>query len=383
MLFKEIPGHQDIKEKLIQTVRDSRISHAQLFLGPEGSGKFALALAYAQYINCKAPQPDDSCGVCPSCIKYRQLAHPDLHFMYPVNTTKEIKKKPKSLDFIKAWREFVIESDYFPVLNAWYEKIGIENKQGLIQTEDAREVMRILSFKSYESEYKIMIIWMAEKFHHTVAPRFLKILEEPPDKTLFLLIAEAQDKMISTIISRTQIVKIPRLDDQNLFEILINKTGSTEKEVRDAVAVANGNYVVAHRFLSEVDTNDVNMNLFRDWMRLCYKKEIINIEKFVSEIAGKRREELKSFFLFALRVVRSEMLIHYQNEALVRSSKEEEEFLYKLSPYMNAANIRQFAEAFDKAYYYIERNANPSITFMDLSLRAIRLLKLKPAEKAG
>ncbi|MEA3479692.1 MAG: DNA polymerase III subunit delta, partial [Bacteroidota bacterium] len=220
-------------------------------------------------------------------------------------------------------------------------------------------------------------------FHHTVAPRFLKSLEEPPDKTLFLLISEAQDKMISTIISRTQIVKIPRLDDQSLFEILINKTGSAEKEVRDAVAVANGNYVVAHRFLIEADTNDVNMNLFRDWMRLCYSKEIINIEKFVSKIAGKGREELKSFFLYALRVVRSEMLIYYQNEALVRSSKEEEEFLYKFSPYMNAANIRQFTEAFDKAYYYIERNANPSITFMDLSLKAIRLLKLKPAEKVG
>jgi len=382
MLFKEIPGQHAIKEKLIQTVKEGRISHAQLFLGPEGSGKMALALAYAQYISCKEPGPDDSCGTCPSCIKYKQLAHPDLHFMYPVNTTREIKK-PISKDFIRQWREFILENDYFPVLNRWYEKIGIENKLGIIRADDARETIRVLGFKSYESEYKIMIIWMAEKLQHAVAPRFLKILEEPPDKTLFLLIAEAQDQIIPTIISRTQIVKVPRLDDETLHGVVLSKTACTDDQAKDAVNVSHGNYIKAISYLQDAERYSENMKLFRQWMLYCHAKNIKGVEEIIGKIASKTRDELKDFFQYALSVVRNELLISYQTKNLLRTGEMETEFLTKFSSFMNTGNIRQFNESFDHAFHCIERNANASITLMDLSLKAIRLLKMKPVEKVG
>jgi len=382
MLFKQIPGQQAIKDKLIQTVNEGRISHAQLFLGPEGSGKMALTLAYAQYINCRDRKADDSCGVCPSCIKISQLAHPDLHFMYPINTTKELRK-PKSLDFIRPWREFILESDYFPLLNAWYEKIGIEKKQGLIRAEDAKETIKTLGFKSYESEYKIVILWMVEKLHHTVAPRFLKILEEPPDKTLFLLIAEDQDQIISTIISRTQIIKIPRLEDQKLYEAVVTRTGCSPDVAKDAVSISHGNYITAITYLEDMEGYSANMNLFRDWMRACFRKDIKEVDAIIVKIAAKTRDELKDFFQYALKIVRDGLLIYYQNEALLRTSSDENEFLQKFSSFMNANNIHQFNEAFNHAYHSIERNANASITLMDLSLKAIRLLYITPVEKAG
>lgn len=194
MLFNKIIGQQQVKERLIQTVKENRVSHAQLFIGANGSGKLALAIAYAQYVNCKSRSETDSCGICPSCIKYEKLIHPDLHFIYPIAATKEVKK-PRSADFIESWRSLLIENNYYISLNEWFEKIGIENKQGIINAEDCNSIIKTLGYKSYEAEYKVMIIWMAEKLFHAAAPKILKILEEPPEKTLFILITEIRIKL--------------------------------------------------------------------------------------------------------------------------------------------------------------------------------------------
>nr|MBC8146675.1 DNA polymerase III subunit delta [Bacteroidota bacterium] len=218
MQFKEVIGHEEIKKRLIQTVRENRISHAQLFAGQEGIGKLALAIAYGQYISCTNKQETDSCGVCPSCIKYNKLIHPDLYFTYPVSTNKEVKTKPLSRLFISKWREILLQKDYIFSLQQWYQKIQIENKQGIINTEDCNEIIKSLSLKTFESEYRVVIIWMPEKLFHAAAPKLLKILEEPPPKTLFLLITESPDKILKTIISRTQIIKIPKLKDQDVKE---------------------------------------------------------------------------------------------------------------------------------------------------------------------
>ena len=200
MLFKDVIGHNDLKSRLLLSVKEGRIPHAQLFFGPEGSGNLPLAFAYAQYLNCKNRQPEDSCGLCPSCIQFQKLAHPDLHFIYPVATTTTIKEKPKSLDFIAQWREFLLSNNCYVSLNDWYETIEIEKKQGIINKDDCNEIVRLLGYKSYESEYKVMVIWMVEKLFHAAAPKILKILEEPPDKTVFLLITENTDLILSTII---------------------------------------------------------------------------------------------------------------------------------------------------------------------------------------
>ena len=194
--------------------------HAQLFLGPEGSGKLPLALAYAQYINCQNRQEDDSCGHCPSCIKFNKLIHPDLHFVYPVSKTKDSSDKPTSKEFLKPWRELVLENNGYINLTDWYEKIDIEKKQGIINADDCNNIIKTLSYKSFESEYKIMIIWMVEKLFHSAAPKILKILEEPPEKTLFILISENPDIIINTILSRTQLVKIPKIANNDLYQEL-------------------------------------------------------------------------------------------------------------------------------------------------------------------
>ena len=194
MLFKEIIGQELIKAKLIDTVKNKRISHAQLFLGPEGCGKLALAIAYAQYINCENKQENDSCGVCDSCNKFNKLIHPDLHFIFPNSTTKNVKEKNHSQLFINEFRELLIEKNYYLTLNDWYNKLGIENKQGIINTLDCANINKILSLKSYESEYTVIIIWMIEKLFYSAAPKILKILEEPPDKTLFILISEDHEQ---------------------------------------------------------------------------------------------------------------------------------------------------------------------------------------------
>ncbi|MCK4407211.1 MAG: DNA polymerase III subunit delta [Bacteroidales bacterium] len=377
MLFKEIIGQDNIKQKLIQTVKDSRISHAQLFFGPDGSGKLALAIAYAQFINCKNKINGDSCGVCPSCIKYNKLIHPDLHFIFPVSNTKDVPKKPQSKNFINKWRELLIQNDYYINLNEWYEKIGIENKQGIINKDDCNEIIKTLSYKSYEAEYKVMIIWMVEKLYYSAAPKILKILEEPPGKTLFILVSENHDQIIKTIISRTQLVKIPKISNKDLKEVLLKKLNCTEEKAQRIVNFSRGSYKEALINIHKNEEEKDNFENFRKWMRLCFLNNFIDIHKFVSEIAKTGREKQKSFLAFALKIVREILLINYGNNDLVKLNDEELDFTQKISPYINPANGIRFSEEFNKALFHIERNANPSIVFMDLSITATKLFENK------
>ncbi|MFO8128992.1 MAG: DNA polymerase III subunit delta [Bacteroidales bacterium] len=376
MLFHEIAGHRAIKDNLIKTVRDGRISHAQLFLGPNGNGKFALALAYAQYANCTNRKDTDSCGECPSCVKFNILAHPDLHFIYPVAQVKD-KKKPKSRDFITHWREYIKECSFYPSLNEWYEKINIERKQGIINVRDADEIIRTLNYTSYESIFKIVIIWMAEKFHHQAAPKILKILEEPPEKTIFILIAEKQEDIINTILSRTQIIKIPRIPDNDLYKKLTSNNAFNENEVKNAVRISEGNYKKAIHFLRDSGKEQFYFENFQFWMRLCFKVDILKLDDFISDFSQNPREELKQFFLYALKATRNSLLFNYHNERIIRLPGEEYSFNKKISPFINHKNGQEFIELFEKAHDHIERNANPAILFTSLSLKIIDLLKMK------
>jgi DNA polymerase-3 subunit delta' len=379
MLFRNIVGQHQIKERLIQTVQENRVSHAQLFLGARGSGKLAMAIAYAQFVNCKNRTADDSCGTCPSCIKYEKLIHPDLHFIYPVASTKEVKK-PKSIDFIESWRSLLFENKFYTNLGEWYEKIGIENKQGIINVEDCNSIIKTLGYKSYEAEYKVMIIWMAEKLFHAAAPKILKILEEPPDKTLFILISENQDQIISTILSRTQLIKIPKISNNDLLEALKSEPNAEKADLQRIVNFSEGNYNLALKQLKVSETDKLNFEKFKEWMRYCYAVDIPKISIFVSEFSKMGRERQKRFFIYALMMARSCILINYGQKGLLKLDEDESNWLSKgFSPFINSANINEFSKVFNDAHYAIERNANPSILLMDISLKATKLLKLKPA----
>lgn len=357
MRFSEIPENRQIKEKLVQTVLAQRVSHAQLFFGPDDSSKLALAIAYAQFINCtnkqginedlKSPSQashsmPDSCGTCPSCVKYHKLIHPDLHFIYPVATTKRVSAKPMSKHFLEEWRSFLIEHDFEPNLQNWYETIGIENKQGIINAHDCNDIITTLSYKSYESDYKVMIIWMVEKLYYTAAPKILKILEEPPEKTLFILISEEPDLIIKTILSRTLMVKIPRLD----------KVRST----------ASGD-------------DQLNFVTFRQWMRACYGVKIIELIQFASEIAKSGREKQKSFLIYALKTIGSCASMNYLGQLPESAGGDELKFIKDFSPFIKPENLGEFNLLLNDAIHHIERNAHPGTLFLDLSLKVVRLFK--------
>jgi DNA polymerase-3 subunit delta' len=385
--FKHITGQNEIKRRLIQTVKESRVSHAQLFHGPEGSRKLAMAIAYAQFINCRnrtidpdSPGGGDSCGTCPSCIKFSKLIHPDLHFIYPVAKTKEVDKEPMSRDFIKTWRETLLENDFCLNLNDWYKVAGYEKKQGIINADDCSEILRTLSYKSYESEFKVMIIWMADRLYHSAAPKILKILEEPPDKSLFILITENPDKILTTILSRTQAVKFPGLQNDDLILELTQKHGCSAEEARKIIPLAEGNLTRAVKILQKDEDEQFYLDKFSLWMRLCYKNDLVKNLEFIGEMAKLGREKQKNFLAYAVRIIRNSLLINYKNPHLASLNDEEKDFLSRFGKFINHSNIVTFTEELEKAQYHIDRNANPTILFMDLSMTVTVLLL--SAEKA-
>jgi len=379
MLFKDIAGQAEVKQRLINTVHDHRISHAQLFLGPQGSGKLAMALAYAQYINCSGRSNGNACGSCPSCIKYQKLIHPDLHFIFPVATTKKVTRNPVSKNFYKEWRELLPETHYYPSLSDWYKKMEIENKQAIINAEDCSEIIRTLSYKSYESEYKVMIIWMVEKLFHSAAPKILKILEEPPEKTLFILISENQDQIINTILSRTQIVKFPALKDEDVRGYLDKRNITGNYDEAAMLRVAGGNLRKAMLFAEDSGSDSANFDLFTRWMRLCYKIKVREVADFADQMARNGREAQKNFLNYAMHFMRQCLLMHFKEDRDISLNARELDFSKNFYPFIHTANISGIYEELNTAVYHIERNANASILFMDLSLRINELLRSKAA----
>lgn len=379
MKFSQIIGQQTVKQKLIKTVRENRVSHAQLFLGTEGSGKLALAIAYAQYINCTDRTTEDSCGICPSCIKYAKLVHPDLHFIFPTAATDKIEK-PVSLDFIAQWRELLLQSKGYVDLPAWYEKIGIERKQAIINTRDCSEILKTLSYKSYEAEYKVMIIWMVEKLFHAAAPKILKILEEPPDKTLFILISENQEQILKTILSRTLFIKISPIEEDSLIKALI-EDGNDIAAVNDTVRISGGNYLKASLQLKMRSEESQNFSRFIIWMRLCFSGRMIETMDFISEISKISRDEQKAFLNYSLRMIRQALFVETESNELVRMNNEESGFIIgsgskRFYPYVHKKNIHLIAGELNESIYHIERNAHAGILFLDLSFKLGNYLKM-------
>ncbi len=377
MLFSEIFGQHSLKQQLKDTVLHNRVAHAQLFYGNQGNGKLALAIAYAQFINCRDKdklQHGDSCGKCPSCNKYNKLIHPDLHFVFPV-AGGDATKKYVSNDFIKSWRELLLEKNYYITLSDWYAKIEIERKQAAINVTECNKIISTLSYSSYESEYKVMIIWMVEKLNYAAAPRLLKILEEPPDKTLFLLIAEQTDLIISTILSRLLPVKIPKIEEADLASACEKTLGINRNEAEQLAMLSNGSLSEALRLSGQSQVRRDYFDKFVGWMRQCWTLDMQGLSAFSDQMAKESRETCKSFLQFGLEVIRNCLLINYTKDVLVKTITHEQTFYQKFAPFINHVNISSFVEEYNKAIYHIERNVHTGMVFFDLSLNTAKLLK--------
>ena len=380
MFFSEIVGQQTLKEQLVQTVRENRISHARLFLGPEGAGSLPLAIAYAQYVNCTNRGECEPCGKCSSCVKFKKLAHPDLHFVFPV-----VKSKAAVSDgLIKEWRETVLANPYI-TYNQWLERIGSENKQGGIFVDESKEILNKLSFKTYEAEYKIMIIWLAEKMNRQTANKLLKILEEPPEKTLFLLIAESSDQILPTILSRTQITRVPKIDTQSLANYLVETLRATSLQcdmetALNTARISNGNLAEALNILHSSEENNNYLDMFMSMMRTCWsvwnkKQAMLDLIAWCDQITQLGREQQKAFLIYCLRMVRENFILNCQQPSLAFLSVAENDFSQKFNAYIHPGNVYQLAEELNTAHYHIEANGNKNLVFMDLACKIVVLLK--------
>jgi DNA polymerase-3 subunit delta' len=370
MQFSRIIGQQHLKESMIQSIKEGRISHAQLFLGPEGNGALALALAYVQYLFCTNRTETDSCGKCDHCNRISKLAHPDVHFVYPLALSKEVEK---STDVYVKWKQAFLQNPYLS-LSDWMEFIEAENKQMVIGVGESKDILHQLSLTSYEGSYKVMIMWMAEKMNLVAANKILKILEEPPDKTLFFLITESTQLPI-TILSRTQITKVPRINENELAAVLTRDLNIPEENALYIAQASDGNYRLAQILAGEKEDSEFFSLKFQSWMRMCLRLDGEKLSEWITEMAGIGRERQKQFFSYSIKLLRQSMLLN--TEFPIRPRQSEEDFLTKFSPYVPFESGAIIAEELTKAYHAIERNANPKILLMSLSLKVHRLLGAK------
>lgn len=375
MNFSQIPGQKDIISSLIRSVNEERVSHAQLLTGPEGCGSLAIALAYAKYISCENRTDHDSCGICKSCVKYEKMIHPDLHFVFPVTKNKK-DSEPVSDSYIEEWREFLKKSPWI-TLNNWLESIEVGNAQGLIFASEAGEIIKKLSLKTFESDYKIMIIWLPEKMHQATANKLLKMIEEPPEKTLFLLVSDDPDKVIPTILSRCQMIRIPCFTKNNIMDFLIRKYNTDENKASEIAGVAYGNIIRAVELLENEDSSLRNLESFKRLMRFAWKRDIISIINWSEETAGTGREAQKNFLSYSLRILRENLMLTLGQlkNRIVFLAGEEASFSKNFHPFITKENVYPLTDELTLAFSHIEANGNAKIIFLDLALKITRLIR--------
>lgn len=382
MQFSEILGQDHIKNHLIKTASSGRIPHAQLFIGQEGSGTLPTAIAYAQYILCGNTGPDNENGNTSCNLKFQSISHPDLHFIYPTVTTEDVKTKPKSLDFIQNWRNFIQEMPYGGLFD-WYKTLGVQNKQGEIRVEDAQEVLKSLALKSYEGGYKIMIIWMADKMNIAASNKLLKLLEEPSDKTIFILISENEESIIQTIRSRCQVLHFNGLSERIIADALVSKENLEPNMALKIAHQAQGNYNKALHLIKNDEDEYPFEQWFVTWVRAAFKAKgnaaaIQDLITWSEQIAALGRESQKKFLEFCIEMFRQALLLNYQAPTLVYMEPKVEKFkLENFAPFVNGNNINDIFKELSDAMYHIERNGNAKIILTDLSIKLTRLIHKK------
>jgi len=382
MQFTSILGQTHIKKHLTQSVDNGRIPHAQLFIGPEGSGTLPMAIAYAQYILCKNTEGENTNGNASCNLKFKSFTHPDLHFAFPVTTNDKIKKHPVSKHFLEEWRELLTKQPYGNLFD-WYKYLGVDNKQGQIGVDEAQDIVKALSLKAYEGGYKVMIIWMAEKMNTAASNKLLKLIEEPPSNTVFILIAEDEEQIITTIKSRCQLLHFPALAEFDIKEALIKTYSLNDAEATKIAHQSNGNYNKACDLVYQ-DSEDIQFETwFIFWIRAAFKAKgnkaaIHDLITWSEDIAKTGRETQKQFLHFCIDFFRQALLLNYGASDLVFIDIKTEKFkLENFAPFVHNNNILDISKELQDAIYHIERNGNSKIILTDLSIKLTRLLHKK------
>lgn len=375
MQFSEIPGLQEVKTTLMNSVTNNHVAHAQLFAGVEGSAALPLALAYATYVNCLEKVENDSCGKCSSCSKYNKLIHPDLHIIFPVTTNKKIAKDPSSEVFFPEWRETFLANPFFTFAD-WMEVLDGENKQLIINVEESRTVVKKISMKAFEAEYKVVIIWLPETMRTEGANALLKSLEEPPAKTLFLLVTAKQEKLLTTIISRTQRVQVRLFNDAEIKQYLIQQRGIGEGQAKRVTYLADGNMREAIQLLSEEDQD--HESKIRDWFRACFGSKLQDMIRMSEEFGSLPRELQKSLLQYGLGIFRDSLMYKEVGTDLLRVDEEsKDDMVQKFSNVIDFQKVVSLSQVLNEAHAEIERNINSKMVFMDTSFQMNKIFKQK------
>ena len=355
MLFRNIIGQENTKKRLLSLIKESRLPHALMLWGNEGTGKLGLAIAMAQYLLCTNRNEHDACGECLSCKQIQKLIHPDLHFVFPIvkNTTE-----PKCDDYMEDWREMVLQSPYFSY-QQWINKIG-EGKQGQIYAKESEEILRKLNFKSFQIEYKVMIIWLPEKMNAICANKLLKIIEEPPAQTYFILVSEQPELLLTTITSRTQMIHVPGI-----------ATADMADSVGAGIArIANGNYCKALQMQQEANSSKEYFELYRNLMLSVVRPAaVLELKHWAEQLNDMGREEIKNFLTYAQHLTRECFILHVGQPDLNYLEVHEQDFAPKFVRFLNVENIEFIIETFTKAYQDIEQNGNGKIVLFDMGLQ--------------
>jgi len=377
MLFKEIVGNLNIKKQLLEGVKNNRVSHAQLFSGKSGSAKLALSLAYAQFLNCENRAENDSCGTCSSCLKYNNLSHPDLHLIFPVLKVNNIKD-PVSDHFIEQWRNFIMDN-YYSSPNDWIDSFGTENKtgqQGTIYKHEADNIHKKLSLKNYEADYRVVLIWMPERMNLEASNKLLKLFEEPPNGTIFLLVSENANQLLPTIVSRLQTIKVFDFTAEDIINHFGEKILSFEKAIQ-LRNLTDADFGKISQIINDNETNLDLFNDFSDWMRLSYKMDVQGISKWVDQLATKGRKQQKAFLSYTIKMIRECIIYNFATNNLLTTNENELAFLTKFAPFIHEENSIFIVEKLEESIKAINRNANMKILFFELSLQMVKFLKLK------
>lgn len=374
MLFHDIIGQEGIKNQLLRMVAEERVAHAIMFAGDPGFGGFPMAYAFARFLNCTNRGADDACGVCPSCVKYNKLVHPDQHFVYPV-VKKDSSSKMVCDDVIDKWREFVLESPYF-TMNEWFNVLDSE-KQGIIYSAETQEIYRKLSLKTYEGKYKIMLIWLPEKMNQEGANKILKILEEPPASTVFMLVSEKPAELLPTILSRVQTIKMPAIDKNTLANRLQSEFGVDSTLAQKVAHFANGSYIKARNGIEQDANNQENLEMFKSMMRICYSRKMPDILAFVDKAAVMGRDSLKNMLVYSIDMVRENFIHNQKDQSLNYMMPGEEEFAVRFAPFIHENNVFEINNELEQAIQHVTRNGNIRIIIMDLMLK-LTMLILRP-----
>ncbi len=380
MQFAEIPGLPETKEKLLNAVKFNHLAHALLFHGPEGSANLTLALALATYLYCENKSETDSCGTCSSCQRMKRLVMPDLNFAFPVVAKLKEDDKPddeeeEKIDVLTNWRKFATTKPYGNVHDFIYFN-GFEKKQLNISKGAARKIIQTLSLMSFEGGYKIMLIWAPEFLHPSAANSLLKIIEEPPAKTLFFLVTSQADQLLTTILSRTQKILVRAFDDEEIKTHLVDSGLCESKAAEQIAMLADGNLREAYRMVDQVEDKQVSQ--VRDWFRLCAAKNLKEIFEEADKFHKADKEAQKSLMLTGLNVAREILLKNYDLDSLLRTTSEDRDFIEKISKrILNEEHVLKLYKAFNEAHYHLERNGNAKMIYTDLSMDLLVMLSTK------